>query len=153
MGFIEQTETERGEAMNYILRLTDAEREYLTGAIERAVIDDAKSTEALASRSILWPKKNAEAFAKARAALHAGAGLLGKLSPDSIEVADPVDAPAVTDSGIYSPADAEALAVAVPGFDPRALRPNCAHGIPFDRPCDLCEGDNGGDVRTMPIQT
>lgn len=139
--------------MKYILKLTDAERDYLTGAIERAVIDDAATTNALASRSVLWPKRNSEAFAKARANLHAGAGLLGKLSPDSLEVADPVDAPAVTDPGIYSPADAAALASAIPGFDSRALRPNCAHGIPFDRPCDLCEGDNGSDVRTMPIQT
>ncbi len=139
--------------MQFQLILTDAEREFLIGAVERAVIDDAASTHALASRSILWPKKNAEAFERARASLHTGAGLLGKLSPDALEVLDDVTPTREAPVGIYAEADARALAEAIPNFDPRALDPRCAHGLPFTSPCDLCQGDNGSDVRTMPIQT
>ena len=139
--------------MQFQLILTDAEREFLIGAVERAVIDDAASTHALASRSILWPKKNAEAFERTRASLHTGAGLLGKLSPDALQVLDDVAPTREAPVGPYADADARALAEAIPDFDRRALDPRCAHGLPFTSPCDLCQGNNGSDVRTMPIQT
>ena len=144
--------------MLFKLTLTGAERDYLIGAIERAVIDDAAQTNALQARSFLFPRKNEEAFDNARAMLHVGAGILGKLAPDNLEVMEDIGhaagaAPSVTDTGIYSHADAEALARAVPEFDRRALAPRCAHGVSFAEPCELCAGDNGGEVRTMPIQT
>ena len=139
--------------MQFQLILTDAEREFLIGAVERAVIDDAASTHALASRSILWSKKNAQIFGRTRASLHTGAGLLGKLSPDTLQVLDDVTPTREAPVGPYADADARALAEAIPDFDPRALDPRCDHGLPFTSPCDLCQGDNGSNVRTMPIQT
>ena len=100
--------------MQYLLTIDDAAREYLLIIVQDGVI------RAAAKLPDLDPKRDADQYAKARAALLTGAALLADLSPSRLEVA-PV---APTELGRDE-------------LDTGQAR-RCVHGIDFAEPCGHC---------------
>ncbi len=125
--------------MQYKLIIDDAERDYLRAIVQSTLMRDAQR---LADSD---PRRDADRYAKAQSALQIGAQLLAALAPSRIEVATGADPQAelrqaMANQGAAAAATiiAERLAREVPDFDPRALDPQCIHGIPFRDHCPHC---------------
>ncbi len=115
--------------MNYILPLNDAERDYLRAVVLSNLIRDAGRMADLDER------RDADKYAKGRAAVHVGGAILAALSPERLHVVDRVLDPRAQGAQgapvvLYRDADE--------GADmPRD--PHCIHGIPSADPCPKCD--------------
>lgn len=117
--------------MQYLLKLSDVERDYLTARIETALINDASALARLA------PEKDKDEFPKARAQLRTGAAIMAALAVERLEVAE--DAPRQAPIALYSAAEEEQLARLSIDEAARAADPLCIHGVRSSRPCAGCE--------------
>ena len=105
--------------MKYSLIIDDSERDYLLAIVQSAIIRDA------ARVADADPKRDADTYAKSRAALHVGAALLAALNPSRIEVA--------TSATPQEIADPIAEAISRENAERR-----CVHGRLFSEPCEHC---------------
>ncbi|MHB8414606.1 MAG: hypothetical protein ACYDDA_03720 [Acidiferrobacteraceae bacterium] len=114
--------------MNYMLTLTDAERDYLRAIILSNLIRDAGRMADLDER------RDADKYAKGRAAVHVGGALLAALSPERLQVIGP------TPRGGAQDGTAPVMFYREAADDPAMPRdPHCVHGIPSNDPCPKCD--------------